>query len=208
MTAQDQLVVSHLSAVRGRKTVLEDISFTLGGGDVLQILGANGSGKSTLLRILAGLSRPDAGQITWNGNKIDGDGRDDYLNACLYIGHKIGVAGDQSARENLKLFQRLNAQRKDRAADQALRLMGYNASPEALTQKTSAGQRQRVALAKLLAVKATLWLLDEPFTALDKDGKLLLENFISEHCSAGGSVVVATHQTLDLSHQLTNLELA
>ena len=208
MTAQNRLRVSQLSASRGRKPVLQDVEFEVSGGQIVQILGANGSGKSTLLRILAGLAAPDAGKIFWNDTDSHAAGRDQYREACIYIGHKIGISNDQTALENLALFQQINMGREQMAPRDALKKMGYNASPDVLAHKTSAGQRQRIALAKLLVVKAGLWLLDEPFTALDKDGKTLLETSIREHCQNGGITVVATHQALGLPAELvTNLYL-
>ena len=208
MTAQNKLSVRSLSATRGRRPVLEDVDLDASSGQVIQIMGANGSGKSTLLRIIAGLALPDHGSIYWNEADSNHLGRDAFRRASLYIGHKGGVADDQTAVENLELFQRVNAARSTRTPQEALEKIGYNAALDVFAAKTSAGQRQRVALAKLLLVQAPLWLLDEPFTALDKDGKALLETFLAEHCQNGGIAVIATHQPISLpAEQVKNFLL-
>ena len=195
---QHQLSVKSLSAVRGRRSIFENLDLDARSGQVVQVLGPNGSGKSTLLRLICGLAVPDDGTIHWDAEDIHGAGQVDFRRANLYIGHKAGISGDQTALENLALFQRINAERAAMAPQAALERLSYNAAPDALCSKISAGQRQRVALAKLLAVKAALWLLDEPFTALDKNGKALLESLLATHCQQGGIAIVATHQPMNL----------
>ncbi|MGR8949975.1 MAG: cytochrome c biogenesis heme-transporting ATPase CcmA [Gammaproteobacteria bacterium] len=209
MLGENSLSVTGLCAERGRRPVIEGLQFETASGQLTQILGPNGSGKTTLLRIIAGLVEPDAGQVLWNNKSIHGAGRDVFIESSVYIGHKIGVSADASARENLDFFRQMNAARANGTSHSALTSMGFSAPHEALIGKVSAGQRQRAALAKLLVVNAAVWILDEPFNALDKDGKALVEKCLLKHCEMGGLAIVATHQTLDIdSERIVNLQLA
>ena len=209
MPAQNYLRAQQLHATRGRKTVFEKFDIDIRSGDIVQVLGANGSGKSTLLRIIASLAAPDEGAVLWNDRDIHREATDEFRHASLYIGHKSGLSGDQTANENLELFRRINSKRATLTAREALKKVAYSASPDVFINKVSAGQQQRVALAKLLTVEAPVWLLDEPFTALDKEGKHLIETLINTHCSNGGIALVATHQNLDLAaDRIKNVHLS
>ncbi|MEM7467954.1 MAG: cytochrome c biogenesis heme-transporting ATPase CcmA [Pseudomonadota bacterium] len=201
MREHNELRVSQLSAIRGRREVFEGLSFAARSGEAVQVLGANGSGKSTLLRILAGLNPFDAGEIVWNDRTIQNNVCD-FQERCVYLGHKDAVSDDASALENLDFFRDINAARAAGKSSEALSELGFDASVNTPTAHLSAGQRQRVALARLLVVESDLWLLDEPFTALDNAGKSLFEKLLRQHCDQGGSAIVATHQRLGLSHEL------
>ena len=197
MLSSPNFRVSDISAERGRRPIFENLSFEISTGRIAQVLGSNGSGKTTLLRILAGLCAPEKGVVLWNNRNIYGDGRDGFLNDCVYVGHKTGISDDATAAENLVFFQDLHAARAKQNYHRALNSVGFNAPADTLTGKVSAGQRQRIALAKLMMVEAAMWILDEPFNALDRQGRLLIESLFVQHCEQGGMVILATHQALE-----------
>jgi len=183
------LRVAGVSAFRGERLVLRDLSFAVPDGGALLLLGANGSGKSTLLRVLAGLKRPDAGQIAWRGQDL----REQPAPAA-YLGHLDAVKPGLTARENLALAARIG--RGD--ATQALAALELSALADLPARLLSAGQKRRLALARLLVSRAGLWLLDEPTLGLDADSVARLGALMAAHRAAGGVVVAATHLPLPL----------
>jgi heme exporter protein A len=193
------LEVDHLSCRRGDRTLFTGLSFTLPGGTLLHVRGRNGSGKTTLLRALCGLLRPDQGSILWRGELIT-DLADDYNRELLYFGHLNGIKADLTGHENLRVAATLD---QDPFADtdilHALARIGLAGFEDLPTRMLSQGQKKRVALARLILSKAPLWILDEPFTALDIDAVALLETFIAEHVADGGAVVLTTHQEVALT---------
>ena len=193
------LEVDHLSCRRGDRTLFTGLSFTLPGGTLLHVRGRNGSGKTTLLRALCGLLRPDQGSILWRGELIT-DLADDYNRELLYFGHLNGIKADLTGHENLRVAATLD---QDPFADadilNALARIGLAGFEDLPTRMLSQGQKKRVALARLILSKAPLWILDEPFTALDIDAVALLETFIAEHVADGGAVVLTTHQEVALT---------
>lgn len=187
----------HLTSVREGRALFENLSLRLEPGQVLQVEGPNGAGKTTLLRILCGLTLPRAGMVCWQGEDIRFH-RPLYHEALLYIGHNPGLKPELTPLENLRFFQALNSQSAAIAPALALarvNLYGYEDSPVRLL---SAGQRRRVALARLWLSAAPLWVLDEPFTAIDRAGVRALELRIQEHVSAGGLVAITSHQPVRL----------
>lgn len=178
-----------VSAFRGERLVLRDLSFAVPDGGALLLLGANGSGKSTLLRVLAGLKRPDAGQVAWRGQDL----REQPVPAA-YLGHLDAVKPGLTARENLALAARIG--RGDAA--QALAALDLAALADLPARLLSAGQKRRLALARLLVSQAGLWLLDEPTLGLDADSVARLGGLMAAHRAAGGVVVAATHLPLPL----------
>ena len=178
------LQVNNLSCVREDRTLFEHLSFSVAPGDLVQIEGPNGVGKTSLLRLLTGLSQPFAGEVCWNGENIR-HCRDEYHANLLYLGHQPGVKAALTPFENLKFYQQLHHP-----------LAGFEENP---TGQLSAGQQRRVALARLwLSQKAALWILDEPFTAIDKQGVKVLEQLFLAHAERGGMVILTTHQDLTL----------
>lgn len=185
------LRVAGVSAFRGERLVLRDLSFEVPDGGAMLLLGANGSGKSTLLRVLAGLKRPDAGQVAWRGQDL----REQWVPAA-YLGHLDAVKPGLTTLENLALAARIG--RGNAAA--ALAALDLSALADLPARLLSAGQKRRLALARLLVSRAGLWLLDEPTLGLDTASVARLGVLMAAHRAAGGVVVAATHLPLPLGN--------
>ncbi len=183
------LVADRLSAFRGERLVLRDLSFHVPDGGALLLLGANGSGKSTLLRVLAGLKRPDAGRVAWRGQETR-----EQAAPVAYLGHLDAVKPGLTALENLAFPARIG--RGDAGA--ALEALQLGALADLPARLLSAGQKRRLALARLMVSQAALWLLDEPTLGLDTASVAQLGGLLAAHRAAGGVVVTATHLPLPL----------
>lgn len=183
------LFAEGLVAIRGERLVLRGVSLALKAGDALLLTGANGSGKSTLLRLLAGLRRPDAGTLGWTGPA--GEPR------VAYLGHQDAIKPGLSVADNLRFAARGG---EIGAALDRLRLGGFAGLP---ARVLSAGQRRRLALARLSLSSAPLWLLDEPSLGLDAASVAALGRVLADHRAAGGAVVAATHLPLPLPDATT-----
>lgn len=182
------LRVSDLACRRGDRVLFRGLSFELAAGQIVWLRGANGRGKTSLLRLLAGLSSPEAGQI-------------DRGAALVYIAHANALKDDLTALESLRFLARLHGlPEDDTALLAALRSFGVEKRRNAPVRTLSQGQRRRVALARLaLSPAASVWVLDEPFDALDTDGIAALNQLLSQHLQAGGAVVLTSHQALTLA---------
>ncbi|MBL0545634.1 cytochrome c biogenesis heme-transporting ATPase CcmA [Aeromonas jandaei] len=193
------LQVNNLSCVREDRTLFEHLSFTVSPGDLVQIEGPNGVGKTSLLRLLTGLSQPFSGEVLWNGENIRAC-RDEYHASLLYLGHQPGVKAALTPFENLTFYQRLHhSAQTESDVWQILARVGLAGFEDNPTGQLSAGQQRRVALARLwLCNQPSLWILDEPFTAIDKQGVKVLEQLFLAHADRGGMVILTTHQDLTL----------
>lgn len=193
------LQVNNLSCVREDRTLFKHLSFSVAPGDLVQIEGPNGVGKTSLLRLLTGLSQPFAGEVCWNGENIR-HCRDEYHANLLYLGHQPGVKAALTPFENLKFYQQLHhPQQTETDLLQILARVGLAGFEENPAGQLSAGQQRRVALARLwLSQKPAIWILDEPFTAIDKQGVKVLEQLFLAHAERGGMVILTTHQDLTL----------
>lgn len=184
---------AQLSCVRQDRVLFEQLSLVLHAGEVLQIAGRNGAGKSSLLRILAGLAEPADGEVSYQGIPLH-KSADDYAADLCFIGHLSGVQPQLTALENLAFWRacfRLNA-----ADDWALLAnMGLAGLEDIPCQLLSAGQQRRVSLCRLWLTTASIWILDEPFTALDQAAVQQLQQRMSLHCQSGGAVLLTTHQS-------------
>jgi heme exporter protein A len=186
-----------LECRRGGRTLFRGLSFPLKGGELLRVAGANGSGKTSLLRILCGLLSPASGEVRWRGAPIQ-DLREEYSRELAYLGHAPAVKEDLTAAENLFTASRLSGRATSEADIRAA--LDLFVVPDSPVRKLSQGQKRRVALARVcLAYSASLWLLDEPFTALDASGIDLLKSLIKGHVGRGKIVVYTTHQDPGLS---------
>jgi len=180
-----------LAAFRGERLVLEAVSFTLSPGGAMLLLGPNGSGKSTLLRVLAGLKRPDAGELLWD----EADALADlavHAGRVAYLGPQDGVKSGLTVTENLAFAG------GGEPVDAALAALGLEEMAELPTRMLSAGQRRRLALARLALSRARVWLLDEPTLGLDTASVARLGDLLATHRAGGGMVVSATHLDLPL----------
>jgi heme exporter protein A len=188
------LEAADLECERGGRTLFRSLSFSLRPGEALRIAGANGSGKTSLLRILCGLAAPSAGEVRWQGSPIAAL-KEDYARSLVYLGHAPAVKGDLTAAENLSITCTLaGLQTQTSELHTALERFGLGANAVPL-RKLSQGQRRRAALARLCVSAAVpLWLLDEPFSALDSAGIDLLRTLVVEHRARGGMVAFTTHQ--------------
>lgn len=189
------LDAGNLECVRGERTLFRDVAFSLAAGSLLRIAGANGSGKTSLLRIVCGLTPPTQGEIRWRGESIRAL-REEYWKHLVYIGHSNAVKDDLTALENLEIASALGGRSlAPGAAHSALDQFGVGACAALPARVLSQGQRRRVALARLVVSRALpLWVLDEPFTALDAAAVGFVQTLIGEQLARGGTVIFTTHQ--------------
>jgi heme exporter protein A len=186
-----------LDCIRGDRVLFSQLSFRLEPGLILQLEGENGCGKTSLLRILCGISLPDSGEVHWCGQDI-AHTRSEYLTNVAYIGHMHGVKGELSPLENLRATCAIGGSQPRLEFEEALErigLLGFESLP---CRTLSAGQKRRVALARLWVTGARLWFLDEPFTALDKGGIGKVEEVMGQHTGRGGMVALTTHHHLNM----------
>ena len=176
--------------------LFEHLELQLAAGDMLQISGPNGSGKTSLLRLLSGLMRPTSGEIRLNGTPLAEQGSE-LARVLLWIGHAAGIKDVLTAEENLAWLCALHQPASRAAIWQALAEVGLRGFEDVPCHTLSAGQQRRVALARLYLDSPPLWILDEPFTALDKQGVAQLEAHLAAHCEQGGTVVLTTHHSLE-----------
>ena len=198
----------NLSCARGERRLFSGLSFSLAAGSFLQAFGPNGSGKTSLLRIVCGLMAPAAGEVRWDGTNIRRLG-EEYRAQVAYVAHQNGVKDELDPVENLRISSGVagNALSK-REAQAVLERVGLGKQKHLPARLLSAGQRRRLALSRLLASRARLWILDEPLASLDDDGAMLARNLISEHLSNDGMAIIATHQEMSLSAgQIQRIEL-
>lgn len=187
---ENLLIVRNVGATRGYRTLFKDISFEVNAGEILELRGENGSGKSTLLRILAGLTRPDGGSVDYIA---DGSGlqKGTYY-PVHFLGHQDGIKAQESVEDQLQFWAKFYNSDKSKIQS-ALERVGLWKRRDVPGRGLSAGQRRRLSLARLLIAHRPVWLLDEPFAALDTKGQALVKGLISEHTSQGGVVIAAMH---------------
>ncbi|QMU60962.1 MAG: cytochrome c biogenesis heme-transporting ATPase CcmA [Gammaproteobacteria bacterium] len=190
-----------LKCVKGSTELFSNVHLELESGEALVVEGSNGSGKTSLLRILCGFNYPADGEITWNGESVEG--HDNYQQQISYIGHASGVKLDLTVTENLVFAQRLvGSDRTEAEIKEIIRAVGLFKQRNILTRKLSAGQKRRVALARLQLEERQLWILDEPLTALDKDFVAEFEMVLKNHLEQKGMLIVTTHRELKLPSTL------
>ncbi len=205
-TAADGLGVEKVHVWRGDRHVLKGVSLSLGPGQLLHVSGPNGTGKTTLLRVICGLLRPEQGEVSWRGRSI-ARVRDEYQAILAYASHEPALKGDLTALENLRFA--VGLKRRVTAAElrASLQRTGVEDCADLPARVLSAGQRRRVAMARVLAMRASLWLLDEPFTNLDAAGTDLMASVLRSHVEGGGSALVVAHHELTMDGDTRRLEL-
>ena len=185
-----------LTCIREERVLFEALDVTISAGDIVQVEGPNGAGKTSLLRILAGLSQPYDGAIYFQDKAI-AQQREAFHQNLLYLGHLPGVKGEMTAQENLEFNLALHGLNAD-CAEQTLAEVNLLGFEDALASHLSAGQHRRISLARLWQSQHKVWILDEPFTAIDKLGVEKLEQLFLQHADNGGCVILTTHQDLSL----------
>jgi len=190
------LEVSDLACRRGGRRVFEGLSFALGKGELLALTGRNGSGKTTLLRALALLVPARAGAILWQGEDVRTD-REAWHRGLAWLGHQDGLKSDLTAAENVTVAERLHGRSAEPGRiEAALAAFDLVRLADRAVRTLSAGQRRRVALARVSVSQALLWLLDEPLNALDAPAQKALHEVLSQHLASGGMAIAATHAPL------------
>lgn len=189
-----------LTCVRGERQLFADLYLSISAGECLHVRGENGVGKTSLLRLLTGLAKPEGGEVLWNQQPITKDSTD-YHRALLFLGHRDALKEDLTAYENLKLYAAVDDMHlPDEKALAALWRFGLRGREYLPVSCLSAGQKRRVLMARMLTRQAKLWILDEPFNALDTQAVQVLQTLITEHLEQGGLVVLTSHQELSLPH--------
>ena len=192
-----------LKCIRNERILFKDLGFRIRSGEVLQVEGPNGSGKTSLLRILCGLVLPDEGEVAWNGRAIK-EIHFEFTKEVNYIGHSNGIKLELTPLENLIVARSLMLSRQDISLTEALTQMNLSDLADVPVRKLSSGQCRRVALSRLLISQACIWILDEPFTTLDDNGRHLVQEMIVTHADAGGITVVVTHEPIKLPENKLN----
>jgi len=189
--------IKNLQCIRRDNILFQGLNFDLEQGGLLQIDGVNGSGKSSLLQMCVGLIQASEGSISWNGENIE-ESRYQFQSDMTYFGHCNGVKAGLTALENMKVMHALSGNKSNIDYSSILKQIGLAGLEDVLLSRMSAGQKRRVGLSRIFMTQSKLWLLDEPFNALDKNGKKIIEQLIIKHCTAGGMVIFATHQTMEI----------
>jgi heme exporter protein A len=206
MNMSNALCVEKVHVWRGDRHVLQGVSAQIQPQELLHISGPNGTGKTTLLRVVSGLLRPEQGSVTWLGRSITTI-RTDYQAALAYASHEPALKGDLTALENLRFAVGLKRRITADELRAALARTGVAACADLPARVLSAGQRRRVAMARVLAMNATVWLLDEPYTNLDAAGTELISELLQTHVAGGGLALVVAHHELKVSCRVRRMEL-
>jgi len=193
------LVVEQLQCIRDDRLLFNNLNFTLSEGQLLQIEGRNGSGKTSLLRILCGLTLPTEGGVFWKGDNIHTI-NSNYWATLSYVGHAAGIKAELTPLENLAFARALGQAPTEIELDEALAHVGLYGFEDVATRTLSAGQQRRVALARLLINRCQLWILDEPFTALDRTAITLVEQLLETHTAQGGMAILTSHHLVNCPH--------
>ena len=185
-----------LSCVKDDRVLFEGLNISLNPGQILLVEGKNGSGKTSLLRILTGLSLPEDGEVLWQGSPI-GDVGPDYYEQVNYVGHHDGIKRDLTCLENLRLVQAMGKPQPI-DLDEALERVNLFRFGENFVSTLSAGQKRRLAMARLVVTEAKLWIMDEPFTSLDKASMAMFQTMFENHLDEGGVIVMTSHHDIEM----------
>ncbi|MBT3204266.1 MAG: cytochrome c biogenesis heme-transporting ATPase CcmA [Gammaproteobacteria bacterium] len=190
------LQTSDLTCVKDDRVLFEDLNISLSAGQMLLVEGKNGSGKTSLLRILTGLNLPESGYVLWKGEPIDKVGPD-YYEQVNYIGHHDGIKRDLTCLENLRLVQAMGKPLPI-DLDDALDKVNLYRFGDNFVATLSAGQKRRLAMARLVVTEAKLWIMDEPFTSLDKASMAMFQQMFEQHLANGGVIVMTSHHDIEM----------
>jgi heme exporter protein A len=207
MNMSTTLCVEKVHVWRGDRHVLKGVSLALRPEELLHVSGPNGTGKTTLLRVICGLLRPEQGQVSWLGRSITAV-RGEYQAALAYASHEPALKSDLTALENLRFAVGLKRRVTASELRAFLERTGVAGCADLPARVLSAGQRRRVVMARVLAMGASLWLLDEPFTNLDAAGTELVSGLLQSHVLDGGLALVVAHHDLTLDCNVRRLELS
>jgi heme exporter protein A len=203
-----RLSVEEIHVWRGDREVLAGVSLEASAGDCVHVLGPNGSGKTTLLRVIAGLLTPEQGTVAWGGRETRTQ-RDAWCASFVYLGHSDGLKPEFTARENLAFDAGLRRRLRAGEIDEVLAVVGLAPAHDQPAGFLSAGQRRRLAIARVVLAATPLWILDEPYTNLDRDGAALVSSVIGRHLDDGGAALIAAHQPPAIpNHEPRRVELA
>lgn len=201
----NKLQVIDIESIRDDRVLFSKLNFELEAGQVVQIEGANGSGKTTLLRIICGLFLPESGEVRWSGTNILKN-RAEFQVELMYLGHAQGVKGDFTPLENLNFFKSVSLNSNQLPINEILQRVGLSGFEDVPSRTLSAGQRRRISLGRLLLTDAKCWILDEPFTSLDRQGQELVEELLVQHTDNGGMVLITSHQRINLQGNVQGKE--
>jgi heme exporter protein A len=190
-----------LECVRGDRPLFSHLSFRLKPGELMHVTGVNGSGKTTLLRTLCGLTHAAMGQVRWNGSTIQELG-DDYRNQLAYVGHSNGIQGELTAEENLRAAACLGGAAETMRIPETLERLGLAPYRHFPSKVLSQGQKRRLGLARLVILRKSLWILDEPLSALDVNSVALMTEIMLEHLARNGLVIMTSHQEIGVETKI------
>ena len=192
-----KLSATDLTLIRGERCLFTGVGFALESGQLLLLEGQNGSGKTSLLNAMVGMLEFEMGEIFWGGEPIRVV-RQEFFQSLVWMAHRVGFKADLTLVENLRFEASLRPTSK-MGLDSVCERLGLTRLRKLPMRSLSAGQQRRVALARMLLADATLWLMDEPFTNLDRQGRAIVEEIIAEHLSRGGMCVIAAHQDVNVA---------
>ncbi len=195
-TYTGKLEIKNLACWRNEQLLFQDVSLSLSPQNVLFLEGQNGSGKTSLLRILCGFRLADEGEINWNNESVTSV--PEYFQNISYVGHKNGIKDELTVEENLNLMRSM-ATADEIKTDDVLKRIGLFKKADVLSRQLSAGQKRKLALARLMMTNNSFWILDEPFTSLDTASVRFFESLIQKHISRGGLLILTSHHDIDLS---------
>jgi len=200
-----KLSAENLTLIRGERCLFEGLDFALESGALLLLEGRNGCGKTSLMRAIAGMLSLESGEIFWNEVPVSKQ-RQDFHGSLVWLAHRTGLKGDLTLVENLN-FERALRPQSSRDAEEVYERLGIARLKKLILRSLSAGQQRRVALARMLLADVPLWLMDEPFTNLDREGRALVMELVEEHLAQGGLCVMAAHQDIEVSAPMTRIRL-
>lgn len=204
MTAK--LSADALTLFRGDRCLFQDLSFALNPGELLLLEGRNGSGKTSLMRAIAGLIEFEDGDVMWDGKPVR-ENRHSFYGSLVWMQHRVGFKADLTLVENLRFESHLRAQSGADLGD-VLERLDISRLKRLPLRSLSAGQQRRVALARMLLADVPLWLMDEPFTNLDREGRALVMDLVTEHLGKDRMCIMAAHQDVEIGGNVTRIELS